>query len=356
MPKTTEYKKKKNDELSVKYEELKKELPGFAITWLNTKIDLTLSSRLAYTRDILRYLNYVLDAFDDIDARNTRELTLSDIADDEHDAAHNRFNDDFFNAYVNYLQECSDGNYKTNKPLSINRKLIPIRAIYLYYCNRGDIRFNPMANYRRFKEAESRNIIHLSVDEVRELVDAIANAEGTNMSAHQRAYMEKTRKRDLAIIMLFLGTGIRVSELAGADISHLDLRTNSLSVVRKGEHGDKVYFNDNVAAIIKEYIETERAAVKANTDEDPLFYSLQGKRISVAALEDLVKKYTKNVSTENITPHKLRATYGTSLYMATGDLGLVQDALGHSSPTTTKKFYVNSREENMKKAAETRLY
>ena len=356
MAKTNEYIRRKNLELSVKYEELRSQLPDFVITWLNSKVDLTVSSRVAYARDILRYLNYVLESFDCISVKTTRELTLADIADDSNDAAHNRFGTDFFNAYVNYLDECSEGLYTGNSKNSINRKLIPIRAIYLFYCNRGDIRLNPMANYRRFKEPEDKNIVHLSAEEVKALFEAVERSEGVNMSAHQKFYREKTKKRDFAIIMLFLGTGIRVSELTGTDLAHLDFKTNSLSVVRKGEHGDKVYFNEKVAVALKDYIETERTAVKVNTDEKPLFYSLQGKRISIAAVEDLVKKYTKSIIVDGVSPHKLRATYGTSLYMATGDLGLVQDALGHSSPTTTKRFYVNSREENMKKAAATELY
>ena len=59
---------------------------------------------------------------------------------------------------------------------------------------------------------------------------------------------------------------------------------------------------------------------------------------------------------KKITPHKLRSTYGTQLYKATGDLPLVQDALGHASPATTKRFYVDSHEENMRRAGDVKLY
>ncbi len=356
MAKTNEYTRRKNIRLNAKYEELRKQLPDFVITWLNSKVDLAKSSRVAYARDILRYLNFVMDAVDGISAVSTRELTLADITDDINDAAHNLFGTDFFNAYIHYLQECDIDRFTGNDINSVNRKLIPIRAIYLFYCNRGDIRINPMANYRRLKEPEDKIITHLTTDDVKALFDAVEYAEGMKMSAHQKAYREKTRKRDIAIITLFLGTGIRVSELAGADLSHLDFKENKLAVIRKGAHGDRVYFNEKVASVLKDYIYTERNNIVANTDEEPLFYSLQGKRISINAIENLVKKYTSPIIEGGFSPHKLRATYGTSLYMATGDLGLVQDALGHSSPTTTKKFYVNSREENLKKAAATDLY
>lgn len=353
---TNTYKEKKDQELKVKYEELRKQLPDFVITWLNSKPNLTWSSRVAYTFDIIRYLEYVLDSVEGIKATTTRSMTLSDISDDAENASSNRFSDDFFNAYTSYLRECTDSLYSGNNRNSVERKLVPIRAIYQYYSNRGDIRLNPMANYGRFKEPDAKNIVHLSGDEVQALFEAAGHAQGVEMTAHQRAFYEKTRQRDFAIIMLLLGTGIRVSELVGADLKSVDFKSHSLAVIRKGEHSDQVYFNESVATALQEYISGERCQIKATSDEDPLFFSLQGKRISVAAVEKLVKKYTGAVTAKNITPHKLRATYGTSLYQATGDLGLVQDALGHSSPTTTKKFYVNSREENMKKAAKTELY
>ena len=78
--------------------------------------------------------------------------------------------------------------------------------------------------------------------------------------------------------------------------------------------------------------------------EDALFLSLQNRRMAVRSVENLVKKYSRLVTTvKNITPHKLRSTYGTTLYQETGDIYLVADVLGHKDVNTTKKHYAHRR-------------
>ena len=82
------------------------------------------------------------------------------------------------------------------------------------------------------------------------------------------------------------------------------------------------------------------------------FLSLQNKRITVRAVENLVKKYAKNVTTiKKITPHKLRSTFGTNLYQETGDIYLVADVLGHKDVNTTRKHYAAMKDEHKRKAA-----
>ena len=87
-------------------------------------------------------------------------------------------------------------------------------------------------------------------------------------------------------------------------------------------------------------------------NENALFYSTQRKRIGVKAVENLVKKYAREITTtKKITPHKLRSTYGTTLYKETGDIYLVADVLGHKDVNTTKKHYAAMDEERRRKAA-----
>ena len=78
---------------------------------------------------------------------------------------------------------------------------------------------------------------------------------------------------------------------------------------------------------------------------------MQYRRITVRAVENLVKKYAKIVSPlKKITPHKLRSTYGTNLYRETGDIYLVADVLGHSDVNTTKKHYAALEDERRRSA------
>jgi site-specific recombinase XerD len=150
-----------------------------------------------------------------------------------------------------------------------------------------------------------------------------------------------------------LGTGIRVSECNGLDLSDIDLVVNTLTIVRKGGGQDVLYFGDDVHKVLQDYIDTERKNISpVSGHEKALFFSLQGKRISVDAIEKLVKKYAGiAVPNKKITPHKLRSTYGTALYRETGDIRLVADVLGHENVNTTIDYYAAIEDEHKKMAA-----
>lgn len=124
-----------------------------------------------------------------------------------------------------------------------------------------------------------------------------------------------------------------MSECVGLDITDINFRENSIRIVRKGGNESILYFGDEVEKALLDYIEGPRAmmAMKAVPgEENTLFFSLQKKRISVHAVENLVEKYAKEfVPHKKITPHKLRSTFGTNLYQETGDIYLVADVLGH---------------------------
>lgn len=150
---------------------------------------------------------------------------------------------------------------------------------------------------------------------------------------------------------LLLGTGIRVSECVGLDITDVDFRNNGIKVHRKGGAEVVVYFGDEVRTALLNYLEERNTIEAVEGSNNALFLSLQKKRIGVRAVENLVKKYSKLITTmKNITPHKLRSTYGTSLYRETGDIYLVADVLGHKDVNTTKKHYAALEDERRRTA------
>ena len=151
---------------------------------------------------------------------------------------------------------------------------------------------------------------------------------------------------------LLLGTGIRVSECVGLDIEDVDFKNNGIKVLRKGGNEMFVYFGDEVAEALKKYIEVRAGITPVAGHEHALFYSAQRKRINVKTVENLVKKYASQVTTtKKITPHKLRSTYGTTLYQETGDIYLVADVLGHKDVNTTKKHYAAMDDARRRQAA-----
>ena len=199
---------------------------------------------------------------------------------------------------------------------------------------------------------KDKNIIRMTSYEITDILNSIEYGN-SQMTERQRLYCKKTLQRDLAIITLMLGTGIRVSECTGLDLTDLDFNVKSMTIVRKGGGQDVLYFSDEIAEVLANYIDGERNYLLTKTnDPSALFYSLQGKRISVDAVEQLVKKYAKiAVPNKKITPHKLRSTYGTALYRETGDIRLVADVLGHENVNTTIDYYAAIEDEHKQRAA-----
>ena len=195
-------------------------------------------------------------------------------------------------------------------------------------------------------------IIRLDVDEVALLLDYVESA-GSTLSGQALKYYEKTRDRDLAILTLLLGTGIRVSECVGLDLTDVDFKNNGITVTRKGGNQMVVYFGNEVAEALKQYMQGDRKVLSPLPGhENALFLSTQRRRMGVQAVENMVKKYSRQVTpNKKITPHKLRSTYGTSLYRETGDIYLVADVLGHKDVNTTKKHYAAIDENRRRQAA-----
>ncbi len=182
------------------------------------------------------------------------------------------------------------------------------------------------------------------------LLDEVESGE--KLTAHQLAYHGQTKLRDLALLSLLLGTGIRVSECVGIDLNDLDFRNNGVKIRRKGGAEVVVYFNDEVADALLDYLEVRNETQAVDGHTQALFLSMQRKRMGVRSVEKLVKKYAQLVTTvKHITPHKLRSTFGTNLYQETGDIYLVADVLGHKDVNTTRRHYAAQADARRRQAA-----
>lgn len=252
--------------------------------------------------------------------------------------------------YLYYLKVYEkDGVAHTNDERGLKRKLASLRSFYNYLYKNEMIDTNPAVKVDMPKIHE-KNIIRLDIDEVAMLLDEVESGEC--LTKRQQMYHERTKTRDLALLTLMLGTGIRVSECVGLDADDVDLKNNGIKVHRKGGAEVIVYFGDEVREALCEYMAERNGITAVEGHENALFLSMQNKRISVRAVENLVKKYSRQVTTlKNITPHKLRSTYGTSLYRETGDIYLVADVLGHKDVNTTRKHYAEIEDDRRRKAA-----
>lgn len=297
-------------------------------------------TRLAYAYDLTLFFNYLKTEggfserqINDVSILN--KLTLTDL--------------EKYISYLNYFEETDkDGKVIVHKNTERgkSRKIASLRTFYKYFYKKQLITTNP-ASLIDMPKYHQKQIIRLEPDEVARLLDTIE--QGPTLSKSQMKYYEKTKVRDFALISLLLGTGMRVSECVGIDRKNIDFENNGIKILRKGGSEQVIYFGKEVRDALIDYLE-ERKNIPS--DSDALFLSMQNKRITVRAVENLVKKYTRCVTTlKNISPHKLRSTYGTNLYRETGDIYLVADVLGHRDVNTTRKHYAQIDDDRRRVAA-----
>ncbi|MDR1598620.1 MAG: tyrosine-type recombinase/integrase [Oscillospiraceae bacterium] len=344
-------------------ERLLGELPGCCGDFLSAIADtVTLRTRLAYAYDLrvfFRYLSENNDNFRGRDVRGARAEELDSITTRD------------FERYQQYLTRYKaplpdpgaadsgaassfDGltahrSYRDNAAPGKMRKMSTLRSFIQYLFTHSYISANRVTLVTLPKLRE-KPIVHLEPDEAARLLDLTETGE--SLTAHQQAYHEALGKRDVAMLTLMLGTGIRVSECVGLNLGDVNFEENAFRITRKGGDQAILYYSDEVADALKAYIKERELIATLPGHEDALFLSLQRRRITARAVENLVGKYAKTAAPlKRITPHKLRSTYGTALYKESGDIYLVADVLGHADVNTTRKHYAAMNDERRRKAS-----
>ena len=340
--KITNYHDEINKQNIIHLREILDTLPPFCGQYFRGMQEYTASrTRIAYAYDIRVFFEYLHDSNPIFKKTPIKEYKL-EILDQI-----TRLDIEEYLEYCSYYVK--DGKEYMNDERGKARKLASLRSFYNYFFRNEMIEKNPAALVPMPKLHE-KEIVRLDADEVAILLDTVET--GDKLTKKQLQYHEKTKVRDVALLTLLLGTGIRVSECVGIDISDIDFNNNGVKVRRKGGYEAIVYFGDEVETALLDYLEQREHIIPADGHEAALFLSMQNKRITVRAVENLVKKYASLITNlKKITPHKLRSTYGTSLYRETGDIYLVADVLGHKDVNTTRKHYAALEEDRRRRAA-----
>lgn len=298
-------------------------------------------TRIAYAYDLKIFFEFLVKEHPAFSGIKIKQIQLSQL--DELQVVD-------IEEYMEYLKyRFNDKNQEIiNKERGIIRKISSLKSFYNYFFRLEQLKTNPPALVPLPKLHE-KEIIRLEIDEVVRLLDEVEM--GDKLTEKQKAYHAKTKIRDLALLTLLLGTGIRVSECVGLNLGDIDFNNGGIRIHRKGGKEVTVYFGSEVEMALLDYLDERNQIIPASGHEDALFLSLQNKRLSVRSVENLVKKYAQLVTPlKKITPHKLRSTYGTNLYRETGDIYLVADVLGHSDVNTTKKHYAALEDQRRRSA------
>ena len=319
-----------------------KELPPFCTDFFRGIEPRTSArTRLAYAYDLKTFFDFLKQANPELKSKKLRDLPLSLL--DEIKLMD-------LEEYMEYLKCYSTEKREDlmNTERGIMRKVSTVKSFYNYFYRTKRIQNNP-ASLLQLPKIHEKEIIRLDVDEVARFLDEVE--DGECLTEKQKAYHAKTKLRDLAMMTLLLGTGLRVSECVGLNINDVDFRNGGLRIHRKGGKEVIVYFGAEVEYALQDYLSEREHIVPEEGSEEALFLSMQRKRINVRSVEKMVKKYAQLVTPlKKITPHKLRSTYGTNLYRETGDIYLVADVLGHSDVNTTKKHYAALEDERRRSA------
>ena len=335
-----------------KLRELLRDLPEFChMFFISIQDETTILTRIQYAYDLRLFFRYMTLPENPLAGKSISEIKPEDIE---------RVKADDILYYLDYLSmydnsDTREGepspapNIRTNGESGKMRKLASLRTFYHYLHKRGYIE-NDYSLLVDMPKRREKAIVRLEPDEIAKILDLAENGEG--LTKKQLDYHKATRKRDLAILTLFLGTGIRISECIGININDIDFSTDSLRIIRKGQKEAIVYFWTEVEKALRDYMEERKQITPEKGHEDAFFLSMQRKRITARAVQQLVKKYAANAAPlKTITPHKLRSTFGTELYKRTDDLYVVADMLGHTDMNVTRRHYAAIADEHKREAA-----
>ena len=332
---------KKENDIYLECEELEEQLPKFLRGFFSyLKGNVLPATRLAYLHDIRFFFKYLIEETDLTEAETTDKIKLSDL---EQVKAVD------VNMFIDYCRkykvDTGDAIYiyeNSNKSLARKKSSVSVMFKQLYRDELLSKNITDGFDPIRVPKPGEREIKALQDDEVMIMLDAVSS--GTGLTDHERSYWEKTKKRDKAILILFLTYGLRLSELQQLNVSSFNFNRGEFKIYRKRGKESIMPLNNSATSVIHDYIYNERASDSSLDDEhkDALFLSLQGRRMTERQIRELVKKYTsialKTTRKAGYSPHKLRATAATSLIGRGNSIFDVAALLDHEQVTTTQLY------------------
>ena len=346
MANTISYHMQQTEYYNKKTQELLNELPDYCTAFVNYKYyTMEPRSRCGYVQDLRIFFHFIKENNPTVKDMEVKDIPLELL---------DQLDQDDIVEYLKWLGSYSiDGKYYRNGNVGLKRKLASLRTFYKYISSqKGMITNNPAIkvelpklnkpNIRTLENWEREDFLEFFEYKYQETLEKIENTPKEKL-----LFQDKTApaiiKRNKAIFYMLIGTGMRVSELVGIDIRDIKEETGRVNIVRKGGDHDYVLLSEEVIDVLYEYIREFRSQLAGkNCQTDALFISQKKTRLTVRSIERMISSYADEVFGTNhgLTPHKLRATYGTQYYAETGDISSTADVLGNTV-SVAQKHYVN---------------
>ncbi len=336
----------KEHEILLQCQEIEAQLPSFLRGFFNyLKGNVLPMTRLAYLHDIRFFFNYLVNDTELTHCSDIKKIKLEDFK---------KIKAVDVNLFIDYCRQYQVETDKSiiiyensNKTLARKKSSISVMFKQLYRDGLLDKNITDGFDPIRVPRAGEREIKALQDNEVMLMLDAVTTGNG--LTKKEQEFWQKTRRRDKAILMLFVTYGLRLSELQQLNVSSFNFNRGEFKIYRKRGKESLMPLNESVYEVITEYIELERASEDTLTDEykDALFLSLQGRRMTERQIRELVRKYTsigmKTSREGGYSPHKLRATAATSLIGRGNSIYDVAALLDHEQVTTTQLYAAHKK-------------
>ena len=326
-----------NDQLNA----LLLDLPDFISTFVySLSNNNTALTKLEYSRDIKFFLEFLCSFTPEYADKSVKDFTLEDLE---------KVPVLSVNQYLTYLKGTNKDN--AHKATTIKRRRASISSMYNFFIRNEKLTRNPVSATESVKLPE-KPVIYLTNEEQNKLLEVIRSGNGLSEKAQKQHVIYEDR--DIAIFILLLDTGLRISELLSSNIKDYNFDDHSVVVTRKGGDIQSVYFSDECGYYLSEYFDKQKARYSLKNGNFPAFTSTSGNRLTVRSVELLVKKYAyaafPEAKAENLSPHKLRSSFAMSFYRATDhNILLLQKKLNHKNITTTN-IYAKADKDELKES------
>lgn len=301
-----------------KIKSLMENKPVIIFKYYNSFMDKTYNTKRNYITHVIEFVCFMENEYK-IDFNNSNNV--------------NSIKAFHINEFLNNFTYKKNNERIKNTNTYIANKLSALRNFFEFLYDNEIIDQNPCSKIKTPKDNRLHNITYLTKEEINIIKNNINNGVGSEQAIK---YQKKWKNRDLAIVMLGITTGLRVSAICNINIEDVSFSNKSIRVIEKGDIEKDVYIPDNVLDILKMWIK-DREMILYDKNINALFVSSQKRRMSTQSVRIMLEKYTYNIN-KNITPHKLRSTTATNLLEQTGDISLVADVLGHKNLQNTKRY------------------